>query len=60
MKTNIVCAVICAVFWLAAAILGIIFPDRDWRISYVIASFTLCVIMGIYAGSNLRKLRDKE
>lgn len=46
---------VCFLFWLAAATIGILFPDRDWRIPFIIASITISAIMGIFACADLRK-----
>ena len=35
---------LCVLFWSAAGVFGLIYPDKDWHISFVIASFTLAWI----------------
>ena len=60
MKLSTVLLILCTIFWLASAIMGIIFPDHDWRVSFIIASATLSAMMGIIAVSDIRNGRDKD
>ena len=55
MKFSNVLFILCALFWLASAVMGIIFPDHDWRVSFIISSVTLSVMMGIIAVSDIRR-----
>ena len=60
MKFSTVLLILCTLFWLASAVMGIIFPDHDWRISFIIASATLSAMMGILAVSDIRNARKEK
>lgn len=60
MKLTAVLYIICSLFWLAAAILGIVFQNHDWRISFIIASFALSAMMGIFSVAEIMRNRRDE
>jgi len=60
MKLNTIFLILCTLFWVAAAVLGIVWPEHDWRISFIITSSALAYLMGITAVQETIRIKKEK